>query len=126
MPHDTPSANYSRIITIRSKKVSQSGMHSRSRAVAVVSRRKETLEGVETLYEGELRSSRKSGAQYLCFMDERWRIDEPDSSVNLVRKAHHHFHTLYGRRITRAWDFVCIANAQKEKARICPGGGHRK
>jgi hypothetical protein len=52
-------------------------------------------------------------------MDERWRVDKPDSSINLVRKAQHHLHTLHGRRITRAWNFVGVANAQKEKARIC-------
>jgi hypothetical protein len=89
--------------------------------------RTKTLERVDTSYEGELRSGRKSGAQYLCFMDGRWRIDKPDSGIinNLVRKPHHHVHMLYGRRTTRAWNFVG-ANAQKEKARICRGGCHRK
>jgi hypothetical protein len=78
------------------------------------------------LYEGELCSNRKSGAQYPCFIDERWRVNKPDSGIDLMRKAHHHLNTLHGRRITREWNFVGVANAQKEKARICRGGCHRK
>jgi len=111
--HNTPSADNSRIIAIRRKKALQGGIHGHSRSIAIISRRKKALERVDPLYEGELYSNGENGAQQLCFMNKSWRVENPDSSVDLVRKAHHHLYPLHRRCIARVWGFVGVTNAEE-------------
>jgi hypothetical protein len=89
-------------------------VHDFKRAVAIISRRKEAFERINTLYKGELSSSGEHGTQPFCFMNKCWRVNQPDSSIDLARKAHHHLYTLLQRRIARARDFVGIAYAEEE------------